>query len=224
MHTQYMSSRDDSIRYMYIVCVLFMQPFLWFNHHTKLERSRMLRGKLCVIRPLEWEDLEQLHHWYQDQEVMLWASGAHPDVFFSRYDLEERFEKEAKNEKTRRFMVETHGGIPMGTVTYRNMNHQLHSAILGITIGNKDYWGKGYGTDIIWTFMAYLFDQWNLNRLELDTWSGNQRAIHTYEKCGFQIEGCLRDGYYVNGQYHDKVIMGILKRDFDQMKENGFSI
>ncbi|GGG06539.1 hypothetical protein GCM10010912_58940 [Paenibacillus albidus] len=50
------------------------------------------------------------------------------------------------------------------------------------------------------------------------TWSGNVRAIRSYEKCGFVVEGRLRNDAYVDGKYYDTVIMGLLKEDF-KMRE-----
>lgn len=179
----------------------------------------MLRGKLVVLKPLEWEDLEQVHTWYQDPEVLYWSSGNHPDTFFSRYDLEEQYEREARGESIRRFMIETHDGTQLGVISYKNMNRQIHSVMIGLFIGEKEYWGKGHGTDAVRAFLRYLFHQHNFNRVELETWAGNERAVRTYEKCGFQIEGRIREGFYVDGQYCDKLIMGILRRDFDQIKD-----
>nr|WP_267901880.1 GNAT family protein [Brevibacillus parabrevis] len=62
--------------------------------------------------------------------------------------------------------------------------------------------------------LRFLFLRLNLNRVQLDTWSGNTRAIRAYEKCGFVVEGRLRQNEYVNGQYYDTIMMGILREEF----------
>lgn len=54
----------------------------------------------------------------------------------------------------------------------------------------------------------------NLERIQLDTWSGNEAAVHCYEKCGFQIEGRLRNNEYVDGAFYDTVLMGLLREEF----------
>lgn len=178
----------------------------------------MLYGKLTRLRPLDWEDLDLLLTWYEDPDISYWASGAHPDTLYSRYALEEQYERETRSDSIGRFIIETLDEIPIGLVSYKNTSRQTRSAIISIFLGDKEYWGHGYGTDALRIFVRYLFEQWNYHRVELETWIGNQRAVRTYEKCGFQIEGRLRDGFYVSGQYQDRIIMGILRADYEQIK------
>ncbi len=178
----------------------------------------MLKGRLIAIKPMEWEDIEVLQKWYLDQEVMYWASAANPDNIYSKYDLEEGYQKESKSFTSRRFIIETREGEKIGTISYRSMNAQVRSTNIGMLIGEKDYWEKGYGTDILQTFLRYLFDQWNMNRVELSTWDDNQRAIKLYQKCGFQIEGRLREAFFVHGKYRDKIVMGILRKDYETIQ------
>ena len=77
---------------------------------------------------------------------------------------------------------------------------------------------KGYGTDTLHALLRFLFLKMNLNRVQLDTWSGNTRAIRAYEKCGFVLEGRLRQNEYIDGQYHDTILMGLLREDYLQIK------
>lgn len=182
----------------------------------------MLRGKLAVLKPLEWEDLELLHKWYLNPEVIYWASGAHPDTFYTRYELEERYEREARSDNIKRFMIETADGEQVGLVTSKVQDKQVRSATVGILIGEREYWNQGIGTDAMKAFLQYLFDYWNFNRVELETWDGNTRAIRTYEKCGFQIEGRLRQNFFINGEYRDRIVMGIIRSDYDQCKGEWF--
>ena len=81
-------------------------------------------------------------------------------------------------------------------------------------IGNKTYWGKGYGTDALVTFLRFLFAQWNFHRISLDTWDENIRAIKAYQKVGFKLEGRQREARFVLGNYHDAILMGLLREEF----------
>jgi RimJ/RimL family protein N-acetyltransferase len=54
----------------------------------------------------------------------------------------------------------------------------------------------------------------NLKRIQLDTWSGNTRAIRAYEKCGFVVEGRLRNDAFIDGKYYDTIVMGLLRDEF----------
>jgi RimJ/RimL family protein N-acetyltransferase len=87
-------------------------------------------------------------------------------------------------------------------------------AWVGISLGERDYWGKGYGTDAMRLILYYAFTELNLFRVSLNALSSNARAIRSYEKCGFVLEGTLRDAARYAGQYFNEVSMGILKDEW----------
>lgn len=88
-----------------------------------------------------------------------------------------------------------------------------------ILIGERDYWGKGYGTDAMRVFMRYAFQEWNLHRLSLRVFGFNQRALRSYEKCGFVYEGVNRNALNKMGQRWDEVWMGITRAEWEKMKD-----
>jgi len=90
------------------------------------------------------------------------------------------------------------------------------TAWVGIGIGEREYWGKGYGTDAMRTILHYGFDELNLHRVSLNVFEYNQRAIHSYEKAGFTIEGRMRQCLRREGQRWDLIFMGILREDWDR--------
>jgi RimJ/RimL family protein N-acetyltransferase len=85
---------------------------------------------------------------------------------------------------------------------------------LGIVIGEKNQWGKGYGQDAIRTLLTFVFGEMNLNRIYLRVYADHALAINAYRKCGFVEEGRLRQDVYSEGRYHDMLVMGILKQEF----------
>ena len=173
----------------------------------------MLQGKRISIRPLNEEDIENIYIWYNNQEFNLWASGAWPlNTLLSKEELAEKFLDQPEGEH--RYAVLNEKSEIIGSIGFRDHNIPARSAVLYINIGSPEYWGKGYGTEALRIFTGYLFKQWNFHRLTLDTWDGNSRAIRAYEKTGFKIEGRLREACYVLGEYHDAIILGLLKRDF----------
>lgn len=89
-------------------------------------------------------------------------------------------------------------------------------AWVGIGIGERDYWGKGYGTDAMRVILRYAFTELNLYRVSLAALGSNARAIRSYEKCGFVLEGRARDAARYDGQYCDEVYMGILRNEWEQ--------
>lgn len=89
-------------------------------------------------------------------------------------------------------------------------------AWVGISLGERDYWGRGYGTEAMQLILRYAFTELNLYRVSLDALSSNARAIRSYEKCGFVHEGETRDAARYDGQYFGEVCMGILKDEWEQ--------
>lgn len=85
---------------------------------------------------------------------------------------------------------------------------------IGITIGNKDYWGKGFGEEAIKITTNYCFKKLGLNKVYLDVWEDNKRAIKCYQKCGFKYDGILRQHVRRHKKYHNKILMSLLKREW----------
>ena len=94
------------------------------------------------------------------------------------------------------FAVETLDGKHIGNCVYYNINDTKGEAELGIMIGDRDYWDKGYGSDAVTTLVSYIFRQTNLKRIYLKTRDSNRRAQRCFRKCGFTPYGHLsKDGY-----------------------------
>jgi RimJ/RimL family protein N-acetyltransferase len=89
-----------------------------------------------------------------------------------------------------------------------------HEAFLGIGIGEPSDWGQGYGTEAVQLILDYAFLELNLERVSLNVFSYNGRAISCYEKIGFSQEGCQRGMLIREGQRWDLVYMGILRDEW----------
>jgi RimJ/RimL family protein N-acetyltransferase len=107
------------------------------------------------------------------------------------------------------------GDVGLGGVSW---NHG--DAYLGIGIGEREFWGKGYGSDAMRIMLAYAFTELNLRRVTLNVFEYNQRAIRSYEKVGFQHEGRVRSYLNREGRRWDLVYMGILKEEWLYAKTN----
>ncbi len=92
------------------------------------------------------------------------------------------------------------------------------TAGLGIIIGDKTAWGKGYGTAAVREVLRKGFEEMDLRRIFLETFSANTRAIRCYERCGFRHEGLLRQAYLKRGRWHDIVRMAILREEWEVQK------
>jgi RimJ/RimL family protein N-acetyltransferase len=86
---------------------------------------------------------------------------------------------------------------------------------VGIGIGEREYWGKGYGTDAMRIVLRYAFSELNLHRVSLDVFEYNPRAVRSYEKAGFQHEGRARGVLHRAGRRWDLIYMGILRQEWE---------
>ncbi len=89
-----------------------------------------------------------------------------------------------------------------------------------IFIGDKTQWGNGIGTITTQKVVKYGFEKLNLNRIMLTVSEPNVGGIRAYEKAGFKFEGRLRQSCFRDGDYHDKLIMAILKEEYDENTAN----
>ena len=96
----------------------------------------------------------------------------------------------------------------------------LHrEAFMGIQIGEREYWSKGYGTDALRVLLRYAFNELSLARISLSVLEGNARAMRSYEKCGFKYEGRERQAWIYDGRRWDEVYMGLLREEWQTMRD-----
>ncbi len=169
----------------------------------------MLEGSLVRLRALEKTDLERDHRWMNDHEVTQYLLSRYPISLAA----EEKWLEENSGSSFGgvRLAIETKDGVHIGNLDLRHVDPQDRRAALGIMIGEKEYWGRGYGTDAIRTLLRLAFGEMNLNRVWLTVHEFNERAIACYRKCGFREEGRLRQDRYSQGRYWDTLIMGVLR-------------
>jgi RimJ/RimL family protein N-acetyltransferase len=83
-----------------------------------------------------------------------------------------------------------------------------------MVIGDKSYWGRGYGTDSVRVLLRLAFEKMGLHRVHLHVFEFNQRAISCYEKCGFRREGVLREYWFKLGRFQDTLVMAMLASEY----------
>jgi len=176
----------------------------------------MISGEKIRLRALEKSDLTKVWEWVNDEEVMwFWAA---PRNTQSLAEVEQWFARlqELAGYSSKQFIIENEEGMPIGRIFYEHLDTRHQRTEVGMQIGEKEYWGRGYGTDTMITFLDYLFNELGLHRVYLRFQSYNTRALKCYEKCGFVQEGILRRHSFARGEYHDDLMMGILRDEFNQ--------
>ena len=174
----------------------------------------MLEGKLVNLRAPEMGDLERNFRWMNDPDVT-----QHLNM---RYPISIAAEEAWMRERTTGmgafhnvwYAIETKDGVHIGGINFHSVDPEDRKARLGVMIGEKEYWSRGYGTDALITFLRFAFDEMNLNRVDLTVNADNERARACYLKCGFVEEARLRQAVYQRGAYGDQLVMGMLRDEF----------
>jgi len=168
-------------------------------------------GRRIRLRALERSDIPTFVRWLNDPEVIENLLLYLP---ISQAQEEQWFEDYLQDTNRHIFGIETLDGKLIGNIALERVSWKDRCAELGIVIGEKDHWDKGYGTDAVRTLLGFAFREMNLHRVFLRVFDDNTRAIHCYEKCGFQHEGRLREAEFSSGRYRDELLMGILRSEF----------
>jgi len=179
----------------------------------------MLKGDRVVLRPMRPEDLERYAEFKNDVEVELLGSGDVPaPMELGR--LQARYEEHLKapRETSAWFAIDAQGGKFIGQCLLHNFDNTARTCELGITIGDRDFWGRGYGRDAVALLLKYAFRLRNMERVWLSVSGTNQRGIRSYAACGFIEEGRLRRHVWLDGAYDDLVYMGILREEWPGWK------
>lgn len=173
-------------------------------------------GKRVKLRALEIDDIEILRYIVNDPEVEKQVGGWSFPI--SKKEQEDWYNTIYKDKRNLRFAIETKEVGMIGMADLRSIDWKNRTAIHGIKIGKSDYRGKGYGTDVVMTIMRYAFCELGLNRLESSILDYNIPSQKLYiDKCGWSIEGKKRQHIFKGNKYHDQLMVGILKEEYEEL-------
>jgi RimJ/RimL family protein N-acetyltransferase len=165
-------------------CLQFRQP-----------EACIVTGNKVKLRNRKLADAQDDYAWQTDPELARLDATLPITTTFSRYLSAYASELCYTSSSRRSFAIDTTDGEHIGNCGYYNIDEAKGEAELGIMIGNRDYWDKGYGAATVTTLVSHIFHWTNLNRIYLKTLSWNSRAQRCFQKCGFISYGYLaRDG------------------------------
>lgn len=104
----------------------------------------------------------------------------------------------------------------LGEIDLYVYNWSARDTFVGIGLGEREFWGKGYGTDAMKVILCYAFTEINMKRVSLGVFEYNPRAIRSYEKVGFRHEGRMRGILNKEGKYWDALAMSILREEWKE--------
>lgn len=167
------------------------------------------------LRALELDDYKVSYKWRNDPDIQNMVGGPN---FFVSLEKEKKWVEAAINDNNRIVLAIClkSNDKYIGNIMLQEIDWINRTAHLPILIGDKEAWGKGYGTEARMMMLKFAFDQRGLQRifaLVLDT---NEASIKLHEKCGYVKEGVLRKAVYKNGRFCNQIIMAVLKEDFEK--------
>lgn len=179
----------------------------------------MLETKRLVLKPHTMANLEKMNKWRNDNEL-LYFDGNSPEVIepipmdstrrYIQYIINNKDEESIRYGIHRKVDDELIGFCIIAYIDRYNRNCRF-----GITLGEKDEWGKGYGREIIKEVKRHCFMELNMNRIGVELYSYNERSRRLFEGAGFKREGIMRQYVLKNGKFEDEYVYGLLREEWE---------
>lgn len=181
---------------------------------NKSKPVRFLIADRVYLRPLSLEDTETYFHQLYDSQVRMLTGTKKA---FTKEQIHSYIEGKSHDPSSVLLLIalkesdEIIGDIALQDIDTTNRSCNIRLAI------DQNHQGKGFGSEALPLMLDYGFGVLNLHRIELEVYAYNDRAIHVYEKLGFQKEGVQRDYLFYNHKYHDCIKMSILEDEFRKL-------
>ena len=172
--------------------------------------SSFIDGKRIYLREIRQDDVTETYYsWMNDPQVTQYTESH--DCPNSMESLKKYVEEKQENKKEVFLAIivkknNNHiGNIKLGSI---NWTHRIGD--IGILIGEKDYWGKGYATEAIGLIAEYAFAVLGLHKLTAGSISLNEGSVKAFKKNNFEIEGVRKKHAFINGTYVDAILLGLI--------------
>lgn len=176
-----------------------------------------ITGEQVLLRFIEPDDLEAIREMSNDadQEYMIggWSFPA------AKRHQEDWYQRILSDRNNMRFAIEYENSF-VGLVTLTDIDWKNRKAESGIRLTLNAPKQKGIATDALNTMLKYAFQELNLERIYATVLEHNVASKKLHDKCGYVVEGTLRNSIYKRGSYHNVYVMGLLKEDFLKKQEN----
>lgn len=156
-------------------------------------------------------DFDRCLRWMNDAEVAQFIKRQPP---VSVEEEEEFFANLSKRKNDHTYAVETFEGRHIGNIGLHRIDRYSRTATTGTIIGEKDCWGKGYGSDAKMTLLDFAFNTLGLEKVNSSVFEFNERSLRYVLRCGYREEGRSRSQVFRYGMRWDAVQLGILREEF----------
>jgi RimJ/RimL family protein N-acetyltransferase len=172
-----------------------------------------LEGELVVLRRHVPANVTAFQRWYSDAEVARLAR--YQDGPMRADEIDRFFQLRALGAESLTMAIhEREANRLIGSCAFSQLDGENGSAMYHITIGEKDAWGHGYGTEATQLMLDHAFGSLGLHRIALTVFEFNERAIRAYRRCGFVVEGRARESIWRDGRWWDELAMSMLATEW----------
>jgi ribosomal-protein-alanine N-acetyltransferase len=180
---------------------------------NRVNSTPILHGERITLRPPMMQDARNVFHWERDDEV--WRFDPHRPYSRTMSEFLPVFERNYVRGNGRQFwfIIEDEQKTPIGTITYFNLDYRSGQVEVGLGIGNKQSWGKGYGREAIYTLVNYLFTLPFLARVYAETALANHPARKAFTRSHFTEVGQIYDPRSSGDPW---VLVEILRHDWER--------
>jgi RimJ/RimL family protein N-acetyltransferase len=176
--------------------------------------TNILRGDQIRLTAVNKDDLPAIGRWYEDAGFAR-LFNATPAMPKSTTQLARWLEDAEKDQNGYLFAIRPlDENTLLGYVELDGILWSIGTAWLGLGLGRRESWGRGFGTDAMRLVLNFAFNELNLRRVQLSVFSYNERAIALYEKLGFVREGTFREHLQRDGELFDMFLYGLLRREW----------
>lgn len=170
-----------------------------------------LRGQKVILRPLMKSDMSTVVRWINDPDVREFIEMPFPKT---EAEEDEWFRVLGRDDKNIVLAIETLEGAFIGEMGIHRINWIDRVGTTGALIGNKEYWGKGFGTDAKMILLEYAFHTLNLHKLYSRVIEYNKRSLDYSLHCGYRVEGVRKLHSFKKGKYWDVIELAIFEKDW----------
>ena len=179
-----------------------------------MDTPNLLCGTHVRLTAVENDDAPHIARWYEDTAFTR-LQDSNAAIPKNAAQISRELEQMAQASNSLNFAIRlTSDDSLIGTIGFYEIEWSNQVAWLGVGIGERDQWGKGYGTEALGLLLRFGFDELNLHRVSLTVLEYNQRAIALYERAGFQREGTFRQFGLRDGQRYDMYLYGLLRSEW----------
>ncbi len=171
-------------------------------------------GDSIILRAIEIDDLDIMQKWANEPSIQYMLGGWHFPT--NRNDQQKWYQNLSCNSMHQRYLIVDSSNNKIGMANLLNINFKDGNAELGLLL-DPEYQGRGLGKEVVRSLMKYAFEELRLNRLETSIIATNKPSLSLFiNKCNWKQEGVLRNWYFRQNKFIDKIMLGILAHEYKQ--------